>query len=135
MKKFTIGKVAKAAGVSVETIRFYERKELVQQPPAFEGSYRYYPVETVARIRFIQHAKQLGFSFDEIRELLSLADRPNDDRRNSHQVAEKNLVAIQSRLSDLERMRSTLLEFCESCRKRELIEEFPIVDSLMNESN
>ena len=135
MKKFTIGKVAKAAGVGVETIRFYERKELIRQPPAFEGTYRCYPTETVARVCFIQRAKQLGLNFDEIRELLTLADSPNDDRRKSHVIAERNLVAVQTRLSDLERMRSALFEFSKSCRKRELIGEFPIVETLTSESD
>ena len=72
MTGFTIGKVAKAAEVGVETIRFYERKGLIEQPVA-TGTYRIYPRSVVERIRFIKRAKELGFKLDEIKDLLALS--------------------------------------------------------------
>ena len=79
MTGFTIGKVAKAAEVGVETIRFYERKGLIEQPVA-TSTYRIYPRSVVERIRFIKRAKELGFKLDEIKNLLALADCPKNDR-------------------------------------------------------
>ena len=130
MENFTIGKVAKAADVNVETIRFYERKGLIKQPATYEGSYRIYPPEVVPRIRFIQRAKQLGFSLDEVRALLALADRPNDKRVSAISIAEKNLEDIDRRLSDLRRMQKTLKDFLESCAKREVVVGFRIIETL-----
>jgi len=71
----SIGQVASAAGVGVETIRFYERKGLVEQPEKPLFGHRKYPVETAARIRFIRRAKELGFTLGEIAELLELSPR------------------------------------------------------------
>jgi DNA-binding transcriptional MerR regulator len=68
----TIGQVAKGAGVGVETVRFYEREGLVPAPKRRPSGYRQYPADTVRRIRFVQAAKDLGFTLKEIRELLSL---------------------------------------------------------------
>ncbi len=72
----TIGKVAKAANVHVETLRYYERRGLVPKPPRSLSLYRRYPESTVRRVRFVRHAQTLGFSLREIRELLSLRAAP-----------------------------------------------------------
>ncbi len=74
MSGFTIGKVAKQSGVGVETVRFYETKGLIKQPPRSDHGYRQYTEETVLRIRFIKQAKKLGFTLKEINELLSIRD-------------------------------------------------------------
>jgi MerR family mercuric resistance operon transcriptional regulator len=73
----TIGKVAKAANVHVETLRYYERRGLVAKPPRSLSLYRRYPENTVRRVRFVRHAQALGFSLREIRELLSFRVAPN----------------------------------------------------------
>lgn len=72
MEGLTIGRLAREAGVNSETIRFYERRGLIPKPPRPATGYRRYPPETVRRVRFIRHAKELGFSLKEILELLSL---------------------------------------------------------------
>ena len=72
MAGLTIGELAKRAGVGVETVRFYEREGLVAPPPRTGSGYRQYPADTVSRLRFIQRAKELGFSLREIGELISL---------------------------------------------------------------
>ncbi len=130
MESLTIGKVAKAADVNVETIRFYERNGLIKQPATNDGSYRIYPRKVVSRIRFIQRAKQLGFSLDEVRALLILADRPNDKRVAAIKIAEENLEDIKRRLFDLRRMQTTLKDFLASCANREVVSEFRIIESL-----
>ena len=80
MKAVTISKAAKNAGVGVETIRFYERKGLIEQPPKpFGPGFREYPEEVVRRIRFIRQAQDIGFSLREIAELLSLRADPSAD--------------------------------------------------------
>ena len=76
MQTFTIGKVARQAGVGVETVRFYEREGLIPSPLRGTSGYRQYPEITVSRIRFIRRAKSLGFSLREIRELISLRVDP-----------------------------------------------------------
>jgi len=76
MESMTIGKLAKRAGVGVETIRFYERKGLLPEPPRRYSGYREYPESAIDRVRFIRRAKELGFTLKEIGELLELRIRP-----------------------------------------------------------
>jgi len=73
-RDLTIGKVARAAGVNVETVRYYQRSGLVPEPPRPAGSVRRYSEQTVARLRFIKRAQELGFTLAEIRRLLALGD-------------------------------------------------------------
>ena len=77
MLTMTIGKAAREAGVNIETVRFYERRSLIEQPP--KGNYRVYSPEQVARIRFIKEAQQIGFSLSEIGDLLALRADPAAD--------------------------------------------------------
>ena len=72
--ELTIGRLAQSAGVNVETIRYYQRVGLLKEPEKPAYGYRHYPPDTVARIRFIKRAQQLGFTLEEISELLSLGD-------------------------------------------------------------
>jgi MerR family mercuric resistance operon transcriptional regulator len=74
MEKLTIGKVAKAAGVSVETVRFYEKRGLIDRPPTKQGAFRTYPHTVINRIRFIQRVREIGFSLDEAAELCFILD-------------------------------------------------------------
>ena len=76
METLTIGKVAKQADIGIETIRFYEREGLIEDPPRRASGYRQYPSDTVDRVRFIKRAKELGFSLKEIKELLYLSVDP-----------------------------------------------------------
>ncbi len=72
MKTLTIGKVAKQSGLGVETVRFYERKGLLEEPPRNDSGYRQYHPETIVKLHFIKRAKKLGFSLKEIKELFAL---------------------------------------------------------------
>lgn len=111
---FTIGQLARAAGVNVETIRYYQRIELIDEPVKPAQGYRRYPAATVERIRFIKRAQELGFSLDEITDLLSLNDRDCDEARA---IAEHKQEIIQQRIDDLSAMQRELTKLIKACRK------------------
>lgn len=123
----TIGRVAKAAGVGVETVRYYQSRGLVRVP-ATSGSFRVYPASTVQRIAFIKRAQTLGFSLDEVRSLLNLEDGRN--RQAIQSVAEARLSQIEGKLADLRRMRGALSELLRRCRQTGLSEACPIIETL-----
>ncbi|TAM26546.1 MAG: MerR family transcriptional regulator [Nevskiaceae bacterium] len=108
----TIGRLAKAAGVGVETIRYYQQRGLLPVPMAV-GAYRHYPVAMNARIRFIKRAQELGFTLDEISELLRLED--GSDRSSIRRIASDRLGQIESKLQDLRRMQKTLKHLVGAC--------------------
>lgn len=109
----TIGALAEAAGVNVETIRFYQRKGLMPEPEKPYGSIRRYGAAELARVRFIKSAQRLGFSLEEIGELLKLEDgaRCSEARR----LAEQKLVDVRQKLGDLQRIESVLAELVARC--------------------
>ena len=123
-----IGQVAKRAEVGIETIRFYERKGLIAQPPRNNGGYRQYPKEAVARIRFIKRAKELGFSLAEIAELLSLQTNPKATCADVKQRAEAKILAIQDRVKGLQTMKRALGKLVESCSGSGPLHDCPIID-------
>jgi len=102
METLTIGKVAKQAGVGIETIRFYERQMLIDPPPRSASGYRHNPDTVIQRLRFIRRAKELGFSLKEIKELLELHADPQATCGDIKQRAELMLADINKRLDDLE---------------------------------
>jgi len=110
----TIGKLAKAAGVNVETIRYYQRIGLIAEPAKPAQGYRTYPADTVARIRFIKRAQELGFTLDEITDLLSLNERDCDEARA---IAEHKLDLIQHRMDDLAAMQRELTKLIKTCKQ------------------
>ena len=110
----TIASAAVAAGVGVETIRYYERRGLVPQPARGVGTFRRYGRNHVARIRFIKRAQQLGFSLEEIEGLLALQDGTRRDA--VRRITSARLAEIRSRLADLRRMEKVLAELLDDCR-------------------
>src|SRR5688500_17708480 len=102
----TIAAVAQAADVGVETVRYYERRGLIAQPTRKVGAYRRYDNDHVARIRFIKRAQELGFSLEEIEDLLELQDAT--DRRTIQKIAARRLEQIRNRIASLKRMEKTL---------------------------
>lgn len=114
MKRMTVGQVAQQAGVGVETVRFYEKKRLLEEPTRRASGYREYDDETVNRLRFIQRAKQLGFTLGEIKELLSLrcSEQPcNEVQRR----AEAKIAEIEEKVAMLLRMKEVLGRLASSC--------------------
>lgn len=115
MTSMTIGRVAKLAGVGVETIRFYERQGLIKEPPRRVSGYRQYPPDTVDQLRFIRRAKELGFTLREIKELINLRDGSGRHRSEVRKLAEAKIRDIDQKLVRLQAMRSALYGLVESC--------------------
>ena len=126
----TIGEIARNAGVGVETIRFYERRGLLPEPPRRASGYRQYSPEALRRLQFIRGTKDLGFSLNEIRELLELRVNP---RANCAQVkgrAEAKIADIARRLAELRRMKKALGRLASACSGRGPTGSCPILDAM-----
>jgi len=130
MTRLTIGKVAQQAGIGVETVRFYEREGLIAEPPRGRSGYRQYPVSVVPRLLFIKRAKELGFTLNEIKQLLSLRLDPETTCAEVKQRAEVKIADIEDKLRSLRRMRKALIKLTESCSGRGPVDECPILKSL-----
>ena len=133
MSKLRIGQVAQAAGVNIETIRYYERCSLLADPGRRESGYRAYPPETVARVQFIKRAQLLGFTLREIADLLALRV---DDATPCDQVraqAETKLAEIDARIADLLRIRHALATLAAACAHGGPTGECPLLDALEHE--
>ena len=124
----TIGRVAEAAGVNVETIRFYQRLGLLAEPARPPGGVRRYGDEYVSRLRFVKRAQQLGFSLAEIQRLLALEDPQSCGKARS--LAAEKLALVEARLSDLARMRDVLKELVARCDVRRGKVACPIIATL-----
>jgi MerR family mercuric resistance operon transcriptional regulator len=130
MTTLTIGKVAQQAGVGVETVRFYEREGLIDQPPRGASGYRHFPESVVPRVLFIKRAKELGFTLNEIKELLSLRVDPETTCADVKQRAETKIVDIEEKMRSLRRMRTALVKLTESCSGRGPVDDCPILEAL-----
>ena len=126
-KPLTIGKVARLAGVGIETIRFYEREGLIAEPPRKESGYRQYGMATVSRIRFIQRAKVLGFSLRQIQELLFLRLDPGTTCDNILGRAQKKIIEVEEKIQTLQRMKKALEALAEACPGQGPVSECPVI--------
>ena len=130
MDTLTIGQVARQTGIGIETIRFYERKGLIDEPPRRESGYRQYSDDVIRQLTFIQQAKTLGFSLNEIHELLSLRSRPGVSSREIKQMAETKLVDIEQKIKMLKRIQKTLKSLVDQCPGVGPTDECPIIEAL-----
>lgn len=124
----TISLVAKSLNLNVETIRYYERRGLIEQPEKPLQGYRVYPEQTIQRIQFIKRAKELGFTLDEIENLLRLGDSHCEDIQ---EIAEDKLDTIQTKIDDLESLRLVLNKLVIQCRTNPDRSHCPIVEALL----
>jgi len=124
----TIGELAKSASVSVETIRFYQRRGLLAEPDRPLGGIRRYKQADSARIRFIKSAQKLGFNLDEIMMLLTLDD--GTQCNEASKIARQKLTEIRSKLADLRRMEKTLTKLVGECEKGRGQVCCPLISSL-----
>ncbi|HEY3326677.1 MAG TPA: Hg(II)-responsive transcriptional regulator [Novimethylophilus sp.] len=129
----TIGAFAKAAGVNVETIRFYQRKGLLLEPDKPYGGIRRYGESDVARVRFVKSAQRLGFSLDEIAELLRLDDGTHCDEARA--LAEHKLKDAREKLADLHRIESVLARMIDDCCVNQGTVSCPIIASLQGKQH
>lgn len=124
------GQVAKQAGVNVETLRFYEREGILPAPPRLESGYREYPDGTVELIRFVKRAQELGFALREIKEMLSLREVPQRAAKNASRLVEMKIAEIDSKIRDLEAIRTVLGTLQCDCQQRDTTAACPIIASL-----
>lgn len=127
-ENLTIGTFAKAAGVNVETIRFYQRKGLLPKPDKPYGSIRRYGKVDVTRVRFVKSAQRLGFSLDEVAELLRLDDGTHCDE--AAYLAEHKLKNVREKMAELVRMEAVLSELVCACHARRGSVSCPLIASL-----
>lgn len=132
MPTITIGKLAKTAQVGIETIRYYQSRGLLPIPDKTTG-YRQYPLSLIERIRFIKRAQELGFSLDEISELLLL--HGNHQRELIQQITAARLAQIKSKITDLNRMQTVLTQLINECVHTNPDFPCPIIASLGGEQN
>lgn len=129
----TIGAVAKRVGVAIDTIRYYEREGLLPEPLRRASGYRSYDEGTIAQLRFIRRAKELGFTLEEIRELLALSADRQRGVKAVKKRAEQRLAAIEQRIAELQRVRDGLAQLVASCPGHGRPEECPILRALSDE--
>lgn len=132
MPKITIGRVAAAAGVSVETIRYYQRRGLLEEPAKPIGGYRLYPVEMVNRIYFIKRAQALGFTLGDVAGLLRLDNR--EACATTRELAAQKVALIEEKLSQLQTMHDALAKLVRQCGKNLKSSACPIIEILQRDS-
>lgn len=133
MRHLTIGQVAKRAGIGVETVRFYERQGLLEEPKRKPSGYRQFDEGIVARLQFIRRAKQLGFTLKEIRELLALKLDPSTTCADVRGRAEVKITDIEAKIESLQRMKRALVKLTNACNGRGRMSDCPILDALDGE--
>lgn len=124
----TIAWLAREAGVNVETIRFYQRKQLLDEPPRPPSGVRHYTAEDVARVRFIKSAQRIGFTLAEIAVLLQLEDGTHC--REAQAIATHKLADVQSRIAELQRMAGALQDLVKACGSTRGKIKCPLISAL-----
>ena len=130
MKDLTIGQLAGMSKVSVHTLRYYERQGLIPLPPRKPSGYRVYKEETVKRVLFIKNAQRLGFSLNEISELLMLRVDSTKSCSEVNRRTERKIADISEKIQALEGIRSALLKLKAKCEKREPTSPCPVIEEL-----
>ena len=133
--RLTIGRVARAAGVGIDTIRYYEREGLLPAPARRISGYRDYTPDAVTRLRFIRRAKELGFTLPEIRDLLALSGDRERGVRGVKQRAEARLAEIERRIRELKRVQRGLKNLIDACPGHGALETCPILGALSHEGS
>ena len=130
MTPLTIGQVARRAGVGVETVRFYERQGLLEEPDRKASGYRQYGGEAVSVLRFIRRAKELGFTLKEIKALLALRLDGSARQSDVRKQAGAKIADIEAKVRDLQRMRDALLRLLDACHGDGPTKGCPILGAL-----
>lgn len=126
----TRGVLAKRSGVNAETIRYYEKIELMPEPSRNSGGHRIYAEVHLQRLCFIRRCREMGFTLEEIRELLSLVDREQVSCEHVQQIAEDHIVSIRHKIKDLQRMQGTLRDLARQCSGED-VPDCPIIEALL----
>ncbi|WP_299182075.1 heavy metal-responsive transcriptional regulator [uncultured Neptuniibacter sp.] len=130
MKQLKIGQVAKQSDLSVETIRYYEKRGLIPTPDRLDSGYRVYPESILSRLNFINRCKSLGFSLQEISELLAIQLHPNTSSARVKAQVELKISLIQTKIEELEKLRGSLEQLSALCCGTARVSECPIIEFL-----
>ena len=125
--RMTIAVAARQGGVGIETIRYYQRQGLIEEPPKPAQGYRIYPEQTVARIRFIKRAQELGFTLKEVANLLQLDAAQCAETRD---MAQQKLQVIEDKIAGLNSIKHTLQELIDHCNSNRADQACPIIYSI-----
>ncbi len=125
-----IGQLARQAGVPIDTVRYYERQHLLATAQRSAGGYRVFSDTDLTRLRFIRRAKALGFTLEEIGELLRLSDHRGQDMAQVRDTAVHKLQDIEQRIAELQRMQAALGQLVEACPGHGDLEQCPILAAL-----
>jgi MerR family mercuric resistance operon transcriptional regulator len=128
-KKYSRGELAAQTGVNAETIRYYESIALMPEPQRTEGGHRVYAIPQIKRLNFIRRCKEIGFTLEKIRELLSLVDGDQVSCKQVKHIAESHLVNIRAKIADLKTMEKTLQSMSSQCSGK-AVPECPIIEAL-----
>ncbi|MDA1100126.1 MAG: helix-turn-helix domain-containing protein [Proteobacteria bacterium] len=123
------GKLAKRAGCHLETVRYYEQIGLLLPPERSQGGHRLYKIDDQRRLRFIMRGRELGFSIDELRSLLSLVDSKAYTCGEVHDLSVDHLTSVQQKIADLKRLEKTLSRISDECSGG-AVPECPVIDAL-----
>jgi len=134
MGTMTIGRLADAAGVNVQTVRYYERRGLLPAPPRTAAGYREYAESDVARIGFIRRAQRLGFTLNEIDELLSIRIAPDTTRTDVRRRVAAKIDDVETKIADLERIRGALTHIAGACEMHGPLGHCPFLEALAAQS-
>jgi len=130
-----IGDLAQRAGVGIDTVRYYERQGLLPAPARQASGYRVYDESDVARLRFVRRAKALGFTLVEIRDLLALSGRREDDMGGLKAAATEKLADVENKLAELTRIREGLEALVASCPGHGALDKCPILNALAEDQS
>src|SRR4051794_17815215 len=129
-KKLSIGDLAKATGIKVVTIPYYEQIGLFAAPPRTESNYRAFTHEHERRLRFIRRCRDLGFTLDQIRELLRLSAQESSKCADVDRITAEHLVEIEKKVTDLTRLAQELRRLSKCCRGKGIIANCRIIEAL-----
>lgn len=131
-QEFSIGKLSRHTGCNIETIRYYEKTGLLPAPPRTAGGHRLYDGEHAKRLGFVRRSRELGFSLDEIRALLELADGAEFDCGEVKTITLRHLQSVREKIRDLKRLERTLTQISDECAGG-IAPDCPILDALFSE--
>ena len=135
LTQFSIGEIAKRVGCKVETVHYYEKIGLLPDPPRTEGGHRVYALTHVKRLNFIRRSRELGFSIEQIRELLKFLDEPNHYCGEVRAMAMLQSRSIQQKIDDLQRLKTALNDMASKCSGgTNAVDACPIIEALYVEA-
>lgn len=133
-RTFKTGEVARRAGVNKETVRYYERRELIDKPDRRRSGYRIFKQKHIDQIKFIKRAQELGFTLSETRELLQLSIDNPDSCRRIQEKAEDKLEDVRQKINDLQRISEVLDDLITACKSQNKTEDCVILKALEGET-